>query len=222
VNSAIDEVIASPRVAQSQQSVKAATMPLPSANSPAKLLPPSEAQRKEQMEKDKNGSGPVPDETPDVVPEAPDVEREKAAINLQRVARGRIARRGTQNNEIAAAAVKTTAETPSGDERDAELQKQQQEAAATNLQKVTRGRIARQEIAKQEKAAVNVQKVARGKLARNHLKAEESGKEGGAEGEGEGGAEGEADGAETAAASVAGAQPSPFGPGYAEQLVMQS
>jgi hypothetical protein len=225
VNSAIDEVIASPRVAQSQ-SVKAATMPAPSAKSPAKLLPPSEAQRKEQMEKDKNASAPVPE----VVPDSPDVEREKAAINVQRVARGRIARRGTQNNEVAearksaAAAAEATAanavDSPGGDVLDAELQKQQE--AATNLQKVTRGRIARQEIAKQEKAAVNVQKIARGKLARNHLKAGESGNAGGGEGgDGEGGAEAEADGTE-AAASVAGAQPSPFGPGYAEQLVMQS
>lgn len=234
--------------------------------SPAKLLPPSEAQRKAQLQADKNAPG-----GDDFLPELPDVERERAAVNLQRVARGRLARRATQGNELTlhegegsadptgtAATAADVKRTRSDGDIDLTVQGQavvglhvnglvsapdlqKQHEAAVGLQKVARGRLARQEVTKQHEAATHVQRIARGKLARAAVKGDSQKASGGAAAVGEGAsvveesadvppalieepAAGVEEGTATGEAGTATAEPSTqeAGPGYAEALVNNS
>lgn len=198
--------------------------------SPAKLLPPSEAQRQQQMEEDKRAAAAksakadksVKESAPEPEVEMADVEREKAATHVQRVARGRLARKGTQVNEVT--------------KKDAVLGAKAAKEEASENTVVTEED---SEAERRRKAAIEVQKMARGKITRKNAKSKSAkssprGEEGSAEADGPAAASvevaGEQDAAETAvlekSASAAKvsveATPSPFGPGYTEALAMES
>jgi hypothetical protein len=168
------------------------------------------------------------------------------AVNMQRVARGRLARRGPQSTNVSAEggaaaglAKRTHSEgdlnTRSAVEEGAE---KKQHEAAVGLQRLARGRQVRQEVAKQNEAAVSVQKITRGKLARKAAGAKKAGSQKAGDADAEPSGEGDGPAAESTGEPADGAaaeeteavpQPAPdaqdqghFGPGYAESLVNNS
>jgi hypothetical protein len=171
------------------------------------------------------------------------------AVNMQRVARGRLARRGPQSTDFSAeggAAAGLAKRTHSegdlntrsaGGASEEDAQKKQHEAAV-GLQRLARGRQVRQEVVKQNEAAVSVQKITRGKLARKAAGAKKAGSQKAGDAEAELAGEGDGPAAESTGEPVDGAvaeeteavpQPAPgaqeqahFGPGYAESLVNNS
>ena len=140
------------------------TKALPPVKSPAKLLPPSEAQRQAQLKIDRGPSTGKPKKAEDN-PDSPDVEREKAATQLQRMARGRLARRRTQSND-----------TDSKHEEGVPPKKKKQPVSskpstgATAEEKEADDTVeTEEEVRRQHAAAKSVQKVARGKIVRSNL-----------------------------------------------------
>lgn len=204
--------------------------------SPAKLLPPSEAQRQQQLEEDKKATkqakaaakkaakGGESTESGEPEIELADVEREKAAVNVQRVARGRLARTRTQSNEMT--------------KREGGLRATKSAKAESSENTVVNEEDSEAE--RRRKAAIEVQKIARGKITRKNAK-NHSGKsspradaepapvetDGPAADSVEVPTE-EAGAVPPLAASASAAKvsieatPSPFGPGYTESLTLQS
>ena len=153
--------------------------------SPNKLLPPSAEQRKAQLEQDLNTSigaenndkkEKKKEKSVEEDPLSPDVEREKAAVRLQSIARGRQARHHTsakpskgekesekaleksKSEDFKVAGVADKEEKPvkitdrfTNDAADAAKDAEEERKAAVKMQKVARGRAARGQVARKRK-----------------------------------------------------------------------
>mmetsp|Transcript_19453 Transcript_19453/g.33713 ORF Transcript_19453/g.33713 Transcript_19453/m.33713 type:complete len:555 (-) Transcript_19453:118-1782(-) len=139
--------------------------PSATAKSPSKLLPPSADQRKAQLEQDlKTSLGDEGNNGTDKNDPNDEEEQHRAAVNLQRIARGRKARQASatvphpalhhaKSSEQVDVMASLT-EAPAEEDAGAEEEKKQRQAAI-NLQKIARGKAARSEVANRRKGGGN-------------------------------------------------------------------
>ena len=163
LKSAVEEKETPPVVAD--KAPKMEPKPPATAKSPNKLLPPSADQRKAQLEQDlKTSLGDQGNKETDKNDPNDEEEQHRAAVNLQRIARGRKARqasatvphpelhhsKSSEQVDVMASVTEAPAEEDAGAEED-----RKQHQAAINLQKIARGKAERSAVANRRKGGGN-------------------------------------------------------------------